>query len=419
MDTFQQIDDECVAFNTPDTLSDTTSNTSTTPTQVPTQIQTIHTITPVALPDNLLQRRKMAENPMNIIVGYSTPLTGLLLGYDQDSCAANKRTVSTIKQYLENGANPNTMYHFYTEGNGKDGNDILTNKHLTYTSSLNICCSSIYSDIGIEIAELLLQHGANTDPEYSSPDTFSPLMNVLYFNHTKHAISMVELLLRHNARANMIVGGDMTVFTIIEKRQPKKNKDILHNMLLQYCKKYTSYNRPQQNINTVIKGSTLLYSTIYNIIEDTKEGDDISDSIATVKHYLDNGADPNICMMDVDKDVIAYMSPLIKCATKDIGDDGIKLIQMLLEAGASPELLAYDTTDVYENTPAILCAIRYITSARIIPIVKLLLDYGANTYTTAVNTNKDIFTFITTYQPRENATILRKMIMDARKIKIE
>jgi len=135
-----------------------------------------------------------------------------------------------------------------------------------------------------------------------------------------------------------------------------------------------------------------------------------------VERYLADGANPNIMriVQPCSGKLPIQLTPLRICLGDDFGCIGIKLAELLLQAGASTELLAYNTVDGYTYSSPLMNAVRHYSGTSAITIAKLLLKHGANVnYINAYG--DDVLIYIDRYQTPENQVVLHKMIADARK----
>jgi len=127
---------------------------------------------------------------------------------------------------------------------------------------------------------------------------------------------------------------------------------------------------------------------------------------------LASGADPNIMTISRVAHELIRMSSLQICTSNNLGKIGVELVELLLQAGSSTELLAYNTCGKYVYSSPLMNAIKNYSGTHVVAITKLLLDYGANTnYINLVG--DDVLIFIDRYQTPENAAVLYKMIADA------
>ena len=361
--------------------------------------------------------RGMLENPINTIINDRNKLTSTLSMFfhpdEKNKPPISDRTINIIEDLLIKGANPNSPIRWLS----CDNNNNVVNT--TCATSLHECCMWVHTKFGIKIAQLLLKYGAHTDPEFTSASIYSPLMQIIVHNHTKYAIDMIKILLHHGAHANITINND-TVFTLIEKYQPAQNKDKLYRILHSYCKKYNGHNTFERNyLNIVDDGRTPLTLNIVQIKNMYNSSTNFDEKIVDnlmydIKQYLLAGANPNIMHMVYrpGKSTI-YITSLSSCLSVNLKNTGVELTKLLLQAGASTELLAYNTGDEYEYSSPLMTAIRTYSGTHIIEIVGLLLDYGADVNYVSTKHN-DVFMFINKYQTPENGEILRKMIADAR-----
>jgi len=210
-------------------------------------------------------------------------------------------------------------------------------------SPLNVACENRH----VAVVELLLNEGADPNvPEEIADQCSYPL----HIAAAGHSVELVTLLLNHGANINSVDASGNTALhlAIYDRTYMRHGEDIYVN-----CQKVVDTllcAGVDVNVSNS-KGKTSLYLAVEEGLQDL------------VDSMLSHGANPNVCAGD------QYML----CTACD--RQNVKVVEMLLKAGADPNLRAVDPI----NEVVITCDLPLCIAVQkgSCEIVSLLLNYGA------------------------------------------